>query len=376
MPDVVAICLPGGPAFVEALQSVWAAGDAAFPVDTRLPDHELARVMTTIAPTSIIEADGERRRLSAGHPAEPGDALVIATSGTTGMPKGVVHTHEAVTASAEATSSGLGVDPSNDRWLCCLPLGHIGGLSVVTRSIITGTPVDVHPRFDATAVAEAATNGVTMVSLVTRALTQIDPTAFRTILLGGGPSPADCPSNAVTTYGLTETGSGVVYDRLPLDGVEINIADDGEIWLRGPMLLRAYRQATGGGMLHADPKDSEGWFATGDMGDLDAEGRLAVHGRKGDVIVTGGEMVWPERAEQVLNRQPGISEAAIVGQPHPEWGQEVVAFVVPEGSGPHLGQLREAVRSELPIWYAPRRVELVDALPRTTLGKLQRSRLR
>lgn len=381
MPDLVALALPGGPAFVRAIERTWATGDAIFPLDRRLPRAELDRVLASVAPGAIIEADGERRSLVGGQPTQPGDAVIVATSGTTGHPKGVVHTHASITASALATSKALDVDPASDRWLACLPLAHIGGLAVVLRSLVTGTPVEVHDGFSAPAVAEALGRGVTLTSVVTKALKQIDTEAFRMILVGGAAPPPDRPANVWATYGLTETGSGVVYEREPLDGLEIRIDDCDEIWLRGPMLLRAYRDSAGpnsiGGATdhETDPKDADGWFPTGDLGRFADDGSLSVDGRKGDVIATGGEKVWPERAERVLAAQPGVADVAVIGRPHDEWGQEVVAMIVASGDGPSLEQLRDAVRAELPVWYAPHRIELVSSLPRTALGKLQRGLL-
>jgi O-succinylbenzoic acid--CoA ligase len=123
----------------------------------------------------------------------------------------------------------------DDHWCACLPLAHVGGLSVVTRALHTGTDLTVLPSFDPDAVMRS---GATLVSLVPTALRRIDPTTFRTIVLGGARAPTDRPPNAVTTYGLTETGSGVVYDGVALDGVDVSIDDRGEIWLRGPMLMR------------------------------------------------------------------------------------------------------------------------------------------
>ncbi len=166
MTRLVALALPGGPAYVEAIQKVWAAGDAIAPIDLRLPKPELDHVMNILAPSAIIEADGEQRSLAGGEGLQPGDAVVIATSGTAGQPKAVIHTHESIRASAEATSSALSVDPSRDKWLACLPLAHIGGLAVVMRSLITDTPVEVHPRFDDRMVIAAADRGVAIDVLV------------------------------------------------------------------------------------------------------------------------------------------------------------------------------------------------------------------
>jgi O-succinylbenzoic acid--CoA ligase len=280
-PRLVALDRAGGPAFVEELQRIWERGDAAFPVDQRLP------------PPAREEL---RAAMRVGEPVEPGDALVVATSGSTGTPKGVVLTHDAVAASACATSERLAVS-DDDHWLSCLPPSHVGGLSVITRALHTGTRLTVHPGFDATAVMDAARyGGVTLVSLVATALARIDPTLFRTIVLGGARPPADRPANTVTTYGMTETGSGVVYDGRPLDGVDVEIAEDGEIRLRGPMLLRCYRDGS-------TPLTPDGWLPTGDLGRWLDDGRLHVVGRRGDLIVTGGENVWPEAVEAVLATQ-------------------------------------------------------------------------
>ena len=161
----------------------------------------------------------------------------------------------------------------------------------------------------------------------------------------------------IATYGMTETGSGIAYDGVPLDGVEVRIAADGEVQLRAPMLLRAYRDGT-------DPRTADGWFPTGDLGALVA-GVLAVHGRRGDLIITGGENVWPAAVEPVLGRHPAVAEVAVVGRPDPEWGQRVVAVVVPAdpSAPPTLDGLRDWVKLDLPAYAAPTALELVAALP-------------
>lgn len=354
MPRLVALDVPAGPAFVAALAAVWEAGDAAFPVDLRLPPAQRAALA---------------RAVRVGEDVEPGDALVVATSGTTGRPRGVVLTHDAVAASAAATSARLAVDPSADRWLACLPLAHVGGLSVVTRALLTGTPLTVLPRPEPAAVAAAAAGGATLVSLVGTALRRVDARPFRVVVLGGSAPPDDRPPNAVATWGMTETGSGVVYDGVPLDGVEVRVVA-GEVHVRGPMLLRAYRDGT-------DPKGPGGWLPTGDLGQIGPDGRLTVLGRKGDLIVTGGENVWPEPVERAIEADAAVAEAGVAGRPDPEWGQRVVAFVVPadRAAPPTLEAVRAAVRDRLPPWCAPRELVLVDHLPRTALGKLRRGDL-
>ncbi len=305
--QLVALDLPGGPEFVDALQRVWAHGDAAFPVDQRLPRAARAALLAAMAPGAVIDASGGEQSLEGGIPVEPGDALVVATSGSTGTPRGVVLTHDAVAASARATNARLAVT-ADDMWLACLPLSHVGGLAVVIRALVAGCRLTVHPSFDA---AAAMASGATMVSLVSTALRRVDPSVFRTVVLGGAAPPAVLPPNVVTTYGLTETGSGVVYDGRPLDGVEVRVAGDGEIHVRAPMLLRAYRDGTVP-LVH-------GWLATGDLGAWD-DGRLRVDGRRGDLIVTGGENVWPEPVEAVLRTATGVGDVAVAGTADDEWG--------------------------------------------------------
>lgn len=358
MPRLVALDLPGGPEFVDALQRAWDAGDAAFPVDQRLPGEAKRTVVTQMGAGAVVDASGETA-VPGGQPVEPGDALVVATSGSTGTPKGVVLTHAAVAASAAATSARLAVTP-DDHWLACLPLNHVGGLSVITKALHAGTRLTVLPGFDVDAVMGS---GATLVSLVATVLQRIDPTAFRVIVLGGSRPPTDRPPNAVATYGMTETGSGVVYDGRPLDGVEVRIVD-GEIHLRGTMLLRCYRDGR-------DPKTPDGWLPTGDLGSF-ADGVLRVDGRADELIITGGENVWPEPVEAVLCNVPGVVDVAVAGTPDPEWGSVVTAHVVGDVS---LETLRDAVKAELPAFCAPKLLVHHRQLPRTSLGKIRRNEL-
>jgi O-succinylbenzoic acid--CoA ligase len=327
----------------------------------------------------MVGSDGAITRLADGRPVTVGDAVVVATSGSTGEPRGVVLTHDALSASATATSARLGVDPERHRWLGCLPLAHIGGLAVVIRALLTTTPLTVLPGFDTEEVDRLGrTQFATHVSLVATALRRIDPAVFTAVLLGGGAPPGDLPANVVTTYGLTETGSGVVYDGVPLDGVEVSIGTGaenagaaGEVLVRGPMLLRCYRD--GAVPTVAGPDGLGGWLPTGDGGRL-TEGRLEIDGRLAEVVVTGGEKVWPAAVERVLAGHPKVAEVAVWKRRDPEWGERVVAWVVPAdvSSPPSRHELAELVAAELAPWAVPKELVVVEALVRTPSGKVRR----
>lgn len=367
---------------MDALAAVWDTGDAVAPLDPRLPPAARRDLLAALAPTRLVASDGDVVSLPGGRPVEDGDAVVIATSGSTGEPRGVVLTRAGVEASARATSSRLRVDPARHRWLACLPLAHVGGLSVLLRALVTGTPCTVLPGFDAAEVESIGRRGdATHVSLVATALGRIDPGAFTCVLLGGAAPPPVLAPNVVTTYGMTETGSGVVYDGIPLAGVEIAVGTGregeggaGEVLLRGPMLLRAYRD--GADPRVPGPDRRGGWLPTGDGGRLEG-GRLVVEGRLAEVITTGGEKVWPVVVEQAIAALPDVAEVAVWRRPDPEWGERVVAWVVPAdpSAPPGLRALVDAVRLTLPPWAAPKELVLTERLPRTPSGKVRRTAL-
>jgi O-succinylbenzoic acid--CoA ligase len=351
VPSLVVLDATGTPAFVDSLRAAWDAGDAVFPLDPRLPPPARAEALAAARPDE---------------PVEPGDAVVVATSGTSGTPKAVVLTHQALGASALAVSASMKVDPGQDRWLACLPLAHMGGLAVVVRALVTGTALEVHDGFD---VEAAEASPATLTSLVPAMADRLDLSRFRLVLVGGDADPRARAPNVVRTYGMTETGGGVVHDGRPLDGVEVRAGTDGQLHVRGPMLLRCYRDGS-------DPKDRHGWLPTGDLGRV-VDGRVEVRGRLSDVIVTGGEKVSPEEVETVLRAHPEVHEVAVGGRPDPEWGQRVVAWVVPRrpGAPPSVESLRRTARESLPAYAAPKEVVVVDELPRTPSGKVRRARL-
>jgi O-succinylbenzoic acid--CoA ligase len=366
MARLVALDMPASQMFVDQVQRAWSNGDAVLPIDQRLPPAGKKLLLDAMAPSEVIDASATSSSLPNGRPLQEGDALVIASSGSTGSPKGIIHTHSSLLASAQASASRLQLT-ADDHWLVCIPVSHVGGFSVITRALHTGAALTLHPSFDATAVQEASTHGVTHTSLVATALSRIDTSLFRTILLGGSNAPNNLPSNVITTYGMTETGGGVVYNGMPLDNVEAKIVE-GEIHLRCPMLMRAYRDNQA-----IIPND--GWYSTGDMGAINDSGAISVYGRKTDMIITGGENVWPSVVENSLTSHSAVKEVVVRGAPDTTWGQRVVAYVVLNDSlhtsdATLLSNLREHVKQNLPAFCAPQQVIVLSQIPRTSLGKV------
>jgi O-succinylbenzoic acid--CoA ligase len=306
-------------------------------------------------------------------------------------------------ASARAVVQHLGCRQT-DRWLCALPLYHVGGLSILVRSAISGMPLILQPRFDASAVNRALFDGqATIVSLVSTMLVRLladagsrrYPETLQAAVLGGGPvSPAlveqaECAGlRVVATYGMTETASQVTATALagaardeagsagrPLDGVSLRIdAPDsggiGEILVHGPQVMAGYY---GDDEATACALD-DGWLRTGDLGRIDRTGRLFVATRLGDVIVTGGEKVVPEEVEAVLMDHPAIVDAGVFGRQDPEWGQNVCAAIVLRGpQAIDQDELRLWCARRLASYKIPARFERMADLPRTVSGKLRRS---
>ncbi|MPZ72416.1 MAG: AMP-binding protein [Nitriliruptorales bacterium] len=376
-PSLVALRLPAGPEWLAAADAAWEAGDAILPLPVDAPDAIVAEAVREFRPAAVVDLTG-RTTFPGGIPAPAGTAVVVTTSGSTDVPKGVMLSHHALNASARASLSRLGAQPS-DRWLNCLPLEHVAGLQVVIRSRLLGSIPVIHERFSVEAVA--AERDVDYVSLVPTMLRRLldrgaDLRHLRCVLLGGaapGPRLLDDAANAgvrvVTTYGMTETCGGCVYDGVPLDGVDVAV-DGGRIRIAGDVLFTGYRlrDDLAAGVLE------NGWLQTNDLGRL-VDGRLEVLGRSDDVIVTGGRNVSADAVARLLEHHPDIAEAAVTGREDREWGQRVVAFVVAVDRQPTLEQLRRFLSGHAPAYAAPRELVLVDALPRLPNGKIDRRAL-
>jgi O-succinylbenzoic acid--CoA ligase len=373
---VVAVGLPPGEAWLGIASTVWAAEASLLPVDHRLAAPAARALLADGRPTVVVSDDGWRR-LPSGRPADPEVVLIVPTSGSSGRPRLVELTRAAVEAAVSASLRALGAE-TGDGWVSCLPLAHIGGLLVVLRGLLGGAPL----LFRTPGELEAAA-GFPFVSVVPTQLARaldagVDLRGHRALLVGGGGMDAALRSRldaagapCVVTYGLTQSCGGIVYDGTPLPGVAVRIGESGEIQIGGPTLLRGYRDGTAAGLT------PDGWLPTGDAGALDGDGRLHVRGRLDDLIVTGGENVWPGDVEAALRSHPAVADCAVFGRPDPAWGQRVVAAVVPidRALPPTLGALRDHVGAVLGRHQAPRELILMTSLPRTALGKLRRSGL-
>jgi O-succinylbenzoic acid--CoA ligase len=381
--DRVATTLSASLAFCELLHALPRLGAVLVPLNTRAGAAERRAQIEAVGARLVVDQPlaGEEAAISPRDGVDPEAAhSILFTSGTTGAPKPVALTFANHHSSAVASAAHLGVDP-DDRWLCPLPLFHVGGLAVLLRSAINRTTAVLHRGFVADAVvAELSSGAVTLVSLVPTMLRRLRDAglerapALRAALLGGGPMPSDLLDwsrqqglPVMPTYGLTEAASQVATaapgERAarPLPDVELRIGRNSEVLVRGPMVAR--------GALAPD-----GWLHTGDRGRLDASGRLLVEGRLKTLIVTGGENVAAEEVEAALLDHPAVRDAAVIGLPDPEWGEAVSAFVVLEDAAT-ADELIEHCRERLAPYKVPKRVEQVPGLPRNAAGKLLRDQV-
>lgn len=372
------------------------------------PRHEeLARAAAGAVPVLAL-ADLAAAELAPRPPrlvglAEP--LAVVFTSGTTARPRGAVLSAGNFWWNAVTSGLGLGVVPG-DVWLNVMPLAHVGGLSILMRAVIDGAAVLLAPAFDPEAVNRAIDqDGVTLMSVVPEMLRRMldargakrYPPGLRAVLVGGGPAPEDLRTQArerglavAPTYGLTETTSQAATlfpdqvaahpgsSGLALFATRITIGSprgsapgvEGEILVRGPTVISGYLDPGGKGL-------EEGWLYTGDIGYLDEQGHLHVLDRRTDLLVSGGENVYPAEVEAVLASHPAVAEAAVVGAADARWGQVPVALVVARpGHNLDPGALIASCREQLAPFKVPARIVAVAQLPRTPGGKLQRARLR
>jgi O-succinylbenzoic acid--CoA ligase len=439
--DRVALLLANRREFAEIVHALPYLGAVAVPLNRRLAPAEIARQLADSSPRLLMYDSSARDTVAAvrrhlpvlaasidpapladdpilDHVSAEADAggtqidlqsvhSIIYTSGSTGRPKGVLLTYGNLFWSAVGSACNLGVH-RDDRWLACLPFCHVGGLSILLRSVIYGTTAVIQNRFDPARVDRALDEDrVTIVSMVANMLQRLlgthgdrpYPPWLRCVLLGGGPAPLallqECHARrvpVVQTYGLTEAASQVTTlapgdaERKPgsagkpllgteilLSGANGRVPSDevGEILVRGPTVSPGY-------LNPADKaRRQDGWFSTGDLGRLDAEGFLYVMGRRDDMIITGGENVYPAEVEAVLQTHPAVAEACVFGIPDARWGEAVAASVrLRLGATAEPDELIECVRRCLARFKAPRRIHFVDDFPRTASGKLIRDKAR
>lgn len=386
--DRVGLLLPPGPDFAVAFWAVLRLGATVVPVSPKLAAAEIAHQTDGCA--VVLDAPvGAAEPLDAPVPHAPQDpAVLLHTSGTTSTPKPVLLTFGNLLWAAQGSAAALG-HPADERWLSALPFNHVGGLSILVRSAIAGTTAEVHDGFDAQRIVERlhAADGPTVISVVATTLSRLldaglhAPPRLRAAVAGGGPVPAVLVERAreagvpvAQTYGMTESTAMSTIQRPgdeqpdagpPLFCTRVRTADDGEILVSGPTVSRSA----------AGP---DGVLRTGDLGRLDDDGRLTVVGRKADTIISGGENVAPAEVEAALERHPAVREAAVHGRPDPEWGEAVVATVVPRpGATIDEQDLREHCAALLARFKVPRTVVVrQQPLPRTPSGKLLRRALR
>src|SRR5215211_55540 len=390
--STVVIEVPAGLEHVVVQHALMKLGAIAYPLDPRLGADERAGELERAAPALVLSGGSEAGLTEADLPLLGEHALDdvccrILTSGSSGHARPVGLTYGNHLWSAVGSAFNLGVEPT-DRWLCCLPMFHVSGLSIVLRSVVYGTTAVIHDGFDVERVAESLEgDGVTVISLVATQLRRlleadVDLLPLRAVLVGGGPVPEEVLAEAlgrgatvVQTYGLTEAASQVTTlspvdarrkagsAGRPLLTTHLRI-NEGEILVQGPIVAPGVA-------------DEDGWLHTGDLGRIDEEGFLYVEDRLGDVIVTGGENVIPAEIEEVLLRHPEVIDAAAIGRADPDWQEAVAAVVVlRDGAVADADDLREHCARVLAGYKVPKRFEFVSELPRTASGKLKRHALR
>ncbi len=420
----VAVLMPNRAEYVFAIHALARLGATLVLLNTRLTGEEIRWQVEKAGCSHLIDADETRLAAQAlkleALDLIPADSLasgsadeflsgtidldavqsIVFTSGTTGRPKGAMLTFGNQFWSATASAFRLGTLPE-DRWLLCMPLYHVGGQAIVLRCALYGTTVVLHSGFDAAAVHDAIqTQGVTLVSLVPTTLYRLldaypnrpMPPALRLILLGGAAATPllveRCAAAGIplaTSYGLTEACSQVATlqpNMTPLKpgcvgkpltftsarvvderGADVPTGGYGEVVVRGPTVMTGY----------LDQPPTNGTIHTGDIGYFDADGDLWIVQRRSDLIVSGGENVYPAEVEAVLRGYPDVADVCVVGLPSEEWGQQVAAAIVPRaGAAPDASALLTYARARLAGYKVPRLIRFFDSLPQTASGKVHR----
>lgn len=385
-------------------------GAVLLPLNWRLAAPELARITEHAGagwllarPECEALADEVRAlRRPVPRPAdgvEPGDLLLVYTSGTTGEPRGALHTAAGMQANREAALAVQPIAPAS-RVLAVLPLFHVGGLCIqVLPALAAGARLMIHPRFDAEAWFEAVEqwrpSTTLLVPAVMRALVEhprwpeADLASLEFVNSGSQVVPRALIEAfhargvpVAQVYGATETGpvsialpprEALAHAGLagrPAPGVQVRLAPDGEILLRAPNLMRRYHRSAESGL------DAEGWFRTGDLATLHPGGLYEVVGRSKELIISGGENIHPAEIENLLLGHPLLAECALVGLPDARWGELPVLAVVPApGARFDAAAVLAALHGRVARFKMPRRVVVLPSLPRTALGKVQRARL-
>ncbi len=399
---VVALHAEPGRELVAALHGAFRTGARVAPLHPDLSAPEREAALQALDPVMVVDAGREAANLpdpEAGGDAptpDEGPVAVLWTSGTSGRPRGVLLTEAGLRASAEGSRLRLGLGP-DDVWYASLSPAHVGGLALLVRAAILQCGLAMGGRFSARDLSDLVDRGrVTHASLVPTMLLRLletrsdapPPPTLRCLLIGGARAPRDLVDRALAagfplalTYGLTEASSQVATAAppdvrrdptsvgRPLAGVEVRIDDAGQVHVRGPTVSPGLVDGT-------RLTDAQGWFATGDLGSLDGDGRLRIVGRRADRIVSGGATVDAHEVEAALRHHPAVMDACVVGLPDATWGELVGAAVVVSPEGPDRDELDRWIRERLSPAKRPRRIVQVDALPRNPNGKVDRAAVR
>ncbi len=365
MASLFALDYPLGPDLEHAIRRCVDQGEAFCVLDQRTSPGRRRDELLALGATHLRDVDGVSS-LRDGVDIDDDIGVVMLTSGSSGRPKAVEITWDALRASATMTQERLrGAEAS--LWFPCLPANHIGGLAVILRAVFGDARLLWGDSHD---IAGAPSLGATHVAVVRAQLARHDLSGYEVVLLGGARPPGELPDNVITTWGMTETGSGVIYNGRPLDAVQVTTIN-GELCLKSPTLFRSYRDSPRPRVK--GPDGAPDWFPTGDAGEF-RDGVVRVFGRMGYVINTGGEKVWPDDLEAVLATVKGVHDVAVTSIDDDEWGEKIVALIVSDVVDLD-DQLSDAALDKIGPWAKPKVIRYVQSIPRTSNGKIRRGDL-